>query len=554
MKSVLISLIFLFGTVSIFAQPAPSDWMHMDNSTGFLGVSAHKTYSELLKDKEGQEVIVAVIDSGVDIDHEDLFQNIWLNIDEIPDNGIDDDKNGYIDDIHGWNFIGGADGKNVGAETLEVTRLYAALVGKYEDVDPLSLSDKEKIEYAKFLKYKKEIDEERQKAKTGLEKIQPIFSTVRTALESLSTEVNSTYISKIGLDTISSSNQMVLIGKSIFMQILTDEGVDSIDFARTVSLINMQFEEEESQYTDKLNFRYNPDYDSRKEIVKDDYNDSKQKYYGNNDVEGPDPLHGTHVAGIIAAARGNDVGMDGVAANVKIMSVRTVPDGDERDKDVANAIRYAVDNGASVINMSFGKGYSWDKNIVDDAVKYAEKKDVLIIHAAGNDGKDNDTSDNFPNDKFQKKGFFLCPKKESKTWIEVGALSYQNDGNNAAPFSNFGKENVDLFAPGMAIYSTTPNNTYQYLQGTSMASPVVAGVAAVLRSHFPELKAEQVKKILLETVTPLEVKVRRPGDGELIAFTELSKSGGYVNLFQAVKKAMVTKGKKKIKKKKVIKV
>ena len=540
--------IFLFSTGIGHSQSELQNWMHTSPSDGFVGVAADRTYQELLKDRKGRNVIVAVIDSGVDIEHEDLYQNIWTNIDEIPDNGIDDDKNGYVDDVHGWNFIGGPNGENVDGETLEITRLYAYYREKFKDVNPIKLSDEEKKEYAKYLSFEKEINKEREIAQASLDKLAPISSTVLQSFEAISPFINSEYYNQTTIDTIASMDQMVVIGKSILNQILNDEGSDSLNFNKTVELVQEELLSEEKRYKTKLDYQYNPDFDSRKEIVKDNYEDSDEMYYGNNDVEGPDARHGTHVAGIIAAMRDNEVGMNGIGDNVLIMSIRTVPDGDERDKDVANAIRYAVDNGASIINMSFGKSYAWDKDVVDDAVKYADKNDVLLIHAAGNDGKDNDTNDNFPNDKFAKTGFFLCPKKESKAWIEVGALSHiQENGNNVASFSNYGKEKVDLFAPGTAIYSTVPNDRYEYLQGTSMAAPVVAGVAAVIRSYFPTLKAEQVKEILLSTTTPLDIEVKQPGSGEMVPFSDLSVSGGVVNLFNAVKKAMGTKGKKKIK-------
>jgi subtilisin family serine protease len=522
--------------------------MHKDISEGYYGVSAHKAYQELLKDRDGREIIVAVIDSGVDIEHEDLYQNIWVNADEIPGNGIDDDENGYIDDIHGWNFIGGPDGSHVAGETLEVTRLYASLRGKYEGVNPLELSDKEKVEYAYFMHYKKEVESNREKAQASLDKIEPLYTMVNDAMAALDAKVEKEYLSLEDLESIVSSERNILIGKSVFTQILQDEGADSLNVSETVEMIKNETEEEMNQFKVRTDYQYNPDFDARATIVKDDYSNSKEKYYGNNDVEGPDPMHGTHVAGIIAAIRGNDVGMDGIATNVKIMSIRTVPDGDERDKDVANAIRYAVDNGASIINMSFGKSYSWDKDIVDDAVKYADKNDVLLVHAAGNDGKNNDEEDNFPNDSYNKQGFFLCKKKNPKAWIEVGALSYIQGENLPASFSNYGSESVDIFAPGVSIYSTITDNNYRYLPGTSMASPVVAGVAAVLRSYFPTLKAEQVKEILLKSVSAIDLEVRRPGDGELVPFSELSTSGGVVNLYNAVQLAMKTKGKKKIKK------
>ncbi|MEM9823236.1 MAG: S8 family serine peptidase, partial [Bacteroidota bacterium] len=244
----------------------------------------------------------------------------------------------------------------------------------------------------------------------------------------------------------------------------------------------------------------------------------------------------------------NDVGIKGVADNVRIMSVRAVPDGDERDKDVANAIIYAVDNGASIINMSFGKAYAWDKEAVDKAVKYAQKKDVLLVHAAGNDAKETDDLGNFPNDIYNKRGG-LFKSKRAKNWIEVGALSWKGGEDAVASFSNYGKENVDLFAPGHQILSTTPDQGYAKFSGTSMASPVTAGVAAVLRSYFPSLTASQVKDILMETTVQQMQMVKKPGSEEKVAFSELCQTGGVVNAFSAVKMAMKTKGKKKIKKK-----
>ena len=309
--------------------------------------------------------------------------------------------------------------------------------------------------------------------------------------------------------------------------------------------LNEQIQEGVDYYESKVKYQYNTDLDTRADIVKDDPNNSYERNYGNNDVKGPDAMHGTHVAGIIAAVRNNNLGMKGVADNVRIMAVRCVPDGDERDKDVANSIIYAVDNGAQVINMSFGKGYSWDKEAVDKAVKYAMKHDVLLVHAAGNDGKDNDGAhDNFPTAKFAKAGCFQ-PKK-AKNWIEVGALSWKKGEDAVASFSNYGQKNVDLFAPGVDIYSTTPDGKYKNLSGTSMASPVTAGVAAVIRSYFPELTAEQVKECLEKSAVKQDYKVKKPGSEEKVAFSTLSRTGGVVNVYEAVKLAGQMKGKKKI--------
>jgi subtilisin family serine protease len=285
-------------------------------------------------------------------------------------------------------------------------------------------------------------------------------------------------------------------------------------------------------YSSYLEYMLNTEYDPRS-IVGDDYSNSSERYYGNNDCNGPDSFHGTHVAGIIAAARNNGIGVDGVAADVRIMAVRCVPDGDERDKDVANAIRYAVDNGAKIINMSFGKKYSWDKKAVDEAVKYADSKGVLLVHAAGNDALNIDEVNHFPCKKFEGKG-------EAANFVDVGALSWLNDDKAVAPFSNYGKNTVDVFSPGVDIYSTTPKNGYRDASGTSMASPVACGVAAVLKSYYPDLTPKQIKKIMVKSSVKKYKgkKVIKPGTkDELVKFEKLGRNAGIVNLYEAVKMA-----------------
>jgi subtilisin family serine protease len=299
-----------------------------------------------------------------------------------------------------------------------------------------------------------------------------------------------------------------------------------------------------TQLEGMVKYNYNIDFDPRN-LIGDNYANQTERNYGCSDVEGPDASHGTNVAGIIAAVRGNRIGMDGIANNVRIMSVRVVPDGDERDKDVANGIRYAVDNGASIINMSFGKSFSFNKKVVDDAVKYALSKDVLLVHAAGNDGKDNDNTDNFPNPRPEGKS-----SKRATNWVEVGAANWKTGADAAATFSNYGKLNVDLFSPGVDIYSTIPDNKYDFFDGTSMASPACAGVAAILRSYFPELTAPQVRDILMATVTKNTNKIFKPGRGDKkskVDFTDLCITGGVVNAEKAVALALTTKGKKKVK-------
>ena len=276
-------------------------------------------------------------------------------------------------------------------------------------------------------------------------------------------------------------------------------------------------------------------FDPRAEIVGDDYKNSYEKGYGNNDVEGPDAQHGTHVGGIVGAKRNNDIGMDGVADNVQLMSVRAVPDGDERDKDVANAIIYSVDNGAKVINMSFGKGFVYDKKAVDKAVKYAEKKGVLLVHAAGNSSLDTDVEDNYPNKYCNDKR----KRKPYSNWIEVGALSWKGAEDMPATFTNYGAKNVDVFAPGVDIYSTIPGSEYEPLSGTSMASPVTAGVAALVWSYYPELTVQELRKILVETSVKVDQEVNVPGSrgAKKMPFSEMSNTGGVVNAYNALKAA-----------------
>lgn len=546
-------VLFLLSVTFVFAQgPIPNDWYYGNPGEGYNGISMNKAYAEFLKGKPTTPVVVAIIDSGIDIHHEDLKDNIWVNHDEIPGNGIDDDKNGYIDDVYGWNFIGGPNGKNVNEDTYEATRVYGALKYKYENADPSKISKKLKDEYQTFIKAKETVEAERAKAQNKLDNLDNIEKRVLNAFQALSMALGDKALTISNLDSLDTGdNQELTLGKTLALSYFNSgEEADNLD--ELSDRFKNDLNEDRKRYQNQLDYAYNVDFDPRKTIVMDNYNDPTERYYGNNDVKGPDPLHGTHVAGIVGAVRENGIGMDGIAQNVQLMSVRTVPDGDERDKDVANAIRYAVDNGASVINMSFGKGFGTNKDLVDKAVQYAASKDVLLVHAAGNSAQNNDVTDNFPNSVYAKRKncIFFKKTKVAKNWIEVGALSYNTEDRAAAPFSNYGKQRVDLFAPGMAIFSTMPENDYAQLQGTSMASPVVAGVAATIRSVYPALTAEQVKEAILKSVTPLTQEVLVPGSKtDKVKFSELSVTGGTVNLYNALKYASTMKGKKKIKKK-----
>jgi subtilisin family serine protease len=481
-------------------------WSHLDLAKDTIaGMSVDKAYAELLQGKTGVKVIVGIVDSGVDIEHEDLKGMIWTNPKEIPGNGIDDDKNGFIDDVHGWNFLGDAVHEN-----LEMTRV-------------VKKGDDGSAEYKNALAQYTEKYDKALKDKQQVDFLLDVHNTIKK-------ELNKTTYKLEDLSTITSTDQKVARSKMVMTQIFTNAGPTFDPEA--------ELEDYRKQVYDQLDYNLNKEFDGRK-IVGDNPEDIKNDHYGNNVVFGPDKeeaLHGTHVAGIIAQVRGNNLGGDGIANNVEILTVRAVPDGDEYDKDIALAIRYAVDNGAKVINGSFGKSFSPHKQWVYDALKYAKKKDVLIVHAAGNDGYNIDETKNinYPNDSEDN------VKEFTDNVITIGAINKTYGENVVAPFSNFGKINVDVFAPGEEIYATVPNNKYKYLQGTSMASPNAAGVAALIRSYYPKLKAVQVKQILMDSGVALPPQVvlgENPNpDAAPVAVSsaESSKTAKMVNAYNAL--------------------
>ncbi len=528
-KRIIVAIALVFASL-VQAQEAkrPDNWFNLDPSKDKVnGVSTERTYEELLKGKKATTIIVGVLDSGVDYMHEDLKDVMWTNPGEIAGNGVDDDKNGYVDDIHGWNFIGGKDGKNVEKDNLELTRLYRHYKPKYEGKTEKDLKSKEeKKEFALYTKVKEDYTKQKEEYESTLSQLKFFQETMGEVAK----ELKAKGVEKIDSEALKKyepTDQKGKQGKFLCMTMLQQQPGATLD--EMMEEINEGYEQINSLVSSSLNLDFDP-----RSIVGDDYANSNEKYYGNGDCKGPFSFHGTHVAGIIAASRKNGVGMDGIADNVKIMSVRCVPNGDERDKDVANAIRYAVDNGAVILNMSFGKKYSWDKKVVDEAVKYAESKGVLLIHAAGNDGINIDEITHYPTKKFEGS------KKEASNFIDVSALSWKEGEKCPAPFSNYGKKTSDLFSPGVDIYSTAPEGKYKDASGTSMAAPVVAGVASVLKSYYPELTAKQIKKILVESSRKeyKDNKVIRPGTkDELVEFDELTRSGGIVNLYEAVKMA-----------------
>jgi cell wall-associated protease len=522
------------------------EWFLLDPEADHVqGVSVEKAYT-LLQKKPSRTVIVAVMDSGIDIDHEDLKDIIWVNEDEIPGNGIDDDHNGYVDDIHGWNFIGGKNG-NVADDTYELTREYARLKDKYGEATEKKISRKNRAEYKywkmisdRYERYKAKSEKDYTTCQQQLDTYKSFFQSLVASIDLLKTTYSLTEITPSIVDTIQSEDKKIQLAR-YFVDLIfkNSQGTEKLD--DIVDELNYIIEHNTTvcdHFKTAVEIGYNPEYNSRT-IVGDNYDDPYQRHYGNNNVKGPDPSHGTNVAGIIGAVRNNGIGINGIADNVRIMSVRAVPNGDERDKDIANGIYYAVNNGAQIINMSFGKSYSPQKKAVDKAIRYAESKGVLIIHSAGNDKDDNDEKDNFPS-RFYSDG------KEAKNWLEVGASSSGVNDDLVGYFSNYGKKTVDFFAPGVDIYSTDPNNTYDHVDGTSFSSPVTSGVAAMLMSYFPDLTAFQVRDILRESTHKFDgLKVKKPDTQEEVRFDQLCIAGGIVNAYEAVKLAMKISSEKK---------
>ncbi|WP_316771280.1 S8 family peptidase [Pedobacter frigiditerrae] len=520
----LLSLALVAALPLLSSAQQKANWQNLDLKTDTtFGISTEKAYKELLKGKKSTPVLVAVLDGGVDLNHEDLKRVIWTNKKEVAGNGLDDDKNGYIDDVHGWNFLGGKTG-SVEYETLELTRLVRRDNARFAGVTASTVAAKDKADYEAFVNNRTELEKQLGTAKSDLEGITGFKHYLDLVVKKIGKD-NPTAADFTAFKSTTKQEEGI---KAAVLGILSE-----MDFK---TFYETQIEAGVKHLTEQVKYNLNVDYDPRS-IVGDNPNDSKERFYGNNDIKGPDALHGSHVSGIIGADRTNTIGIKGVADNVIIIGVRNTPNGDERDKDVANAIRYAADNGAKVLNMSFGKSYSWDKAVVDEAVKYAVSKDVLLIHAAGNDNNDVDVENNFPTAKYLDGSI-------ANSWLTVGASGPKDDETLKAAFSNYGKTTVDVFAPGVRILSTVPdNNKYIEEDGTSMAAPVVAGLAALIRSYYPKLTAVQVKDIIMKSVVKINhnVSTMKGADTVSIPFADLCVSGGIVNAYNALKLAATYK-------------
>lgn len=550
LKKLLLAGIYLcFFYASRAQHPSNHDWHFKDPSTDSIyGIALNKAYQFLQsKQKKGRPVIVAILDSGIDTTHEDLRKNLWRNRREIPGNGIDDDKNGYVDDVFGWNFLGGKDGKNMLKASSEKARIFHRYKDKFGDfvIDTQQLSSQDKTHYYWWKKTAEEMkgspDEENQ-----LRFIAMTQRTLKKYDDFLRRDMKKEVYNIDDLEKFiptSSAGRDAKLGFLNFLRII--EASNEVSNQQLLSEINRELEKMRADSAE----RTSPPNDGRSTIVQDDYYNPLDTLYGNNDVmadlEGA--MHGTHVAGLIGAVRNNGIGIDGVADQVQLMILRVVPDGDEYDKDIALAIRYAVNNGASIINMSFGKSYSPEKHWVDSAVAYAEEHDVLLVHSAGNESLCLDQKTKFPNARLEKWN------RTANNLITVGASSDRIFGPClAANFTNYSGQQVDLFAPGVMIYSTQPGgNVYGKHDGTSFSGPIVAGIAALIRTYYPTLTAPEIISVLNSTVTSLRGNSTcLPGaekNSASIEWSALCKSAGIVNAFQAIQAADVLAEGKKIK-------
>ena len=537
---ILCSVIFATSVIAQTSKKeAPKGWHLMDKEkSGFYGVSIDKAYDfAKSKNLKSKTVIVAVIDSGIDTLHEDLKPILWVNKKEIPNNNIDDDKNGYADDVHGWNFIGGKDGRNVKENSLEVNRVYHMYKSKYESktINENELNAADLEEYAMWKKAEKKTMGS-QEGGADVVIMKKFLANTKKADSTLKVAMGKEIYTGTELDAYTTKNDAEKKAKVNLLGLM--KGNNQMEATNKEFITG--FEDYVSGEERKQEAKTKAPFDYRGDIVKDNPTDFNDKNYGNKDIMAATSSHGTHCSGIIGAIRGNGKGVDGVASDVRIMTIRAVPDGDEHDKDVALAIRYAVDNGAQIISMSFGKDFSPRKDWVDDAVKYAESKDVLLVHAAGNDAKDVDTEDNFPSALF-KDGY------RPNNYITVGASGDPTNGGLTANFSNYGKNEVDVFAPGVQIYSSVPGgNTYGNASGTSMACPLVAGIAALTLQYYPNLSAKQLKYVIEKSAIQPDQKVMKPGSDEKVNLSDLSKTGGIANACEALKLASTIKGERKV--------
>lgn len=474
------SIVLLFHCLSSSAftdHPATHHWyrIYCDSLQG-ANIDAAIAYLEALNMKPKKTIVVGIIDSGVDTASIDLKDALWTNRKEVAGDGKDNDRNGYVDDIHGWNFLGTRDGNfNMTSAGTEEFRQFKRLYPKYKSSTREQAKDKNEFDFYQLMK-----------KKAGISNYLRMFQMSLLKHNAMNTADS---IARIHADEDTLSVQGIL--QMTMTDSLLEKSLEQLYTDLLRAKQDMKWTAFKKQQADRLDLMRSriegieKDQDKRL-LMGDDLTDADDRFYGNNILTLDDSYHGTFVAGIVAGQGKGSQALHGVYPQARIMIVRAAPDGDEYDKDVATSIRYAVDNGAKVINMSIGKYTSPTPDMANRAIAYALKKDVIVIQAAGNQHLNIDTIAYFPTGIDRNGAFY-------KNFLRVGA---SDQYGHCSAMSNYGNEHVHLFAPGEKITSVTPGNGYATEDGTSVAAPVVSGIAALLRSYFPKLKAWQVCAIL----------------------------------------------------------
>jgi len=535
MKKVSMLLIGCFLQILSIAQTNVSskNWHWKDYKKDTVhGISLYQAYEFLSKtEKKSTPIIVAILDGGIDTNHLELKNKLWVNQKEIPNNGIDDDNNGFVDDIHGWNFLGGKDGRNIDKAADEKSRIYHTYKSQFESITDstrLKTALQKKL-YQTWKQAAAALAFSNQDA-ANLQYIKMARNALQRLGKVISREMNDSNFTIQNLETFQPVGRITLEAKMAYIKSVQIIGIEKeTPYAEMMDDLNEYIEGKEKSSMAKLT----PPENIRAEIIKDHYEDLFDNHYGNNDIMGPNSKHGTHVAGLVASIPDSDWQISKLYPSIQIMGVRVVPDGDEYDKDIALGIRYAVDNGAKIINMSFGKSFSPEQPWVDSAIRYAAKKDVLLIHSAGNEFYDLDNIQVYPNP------YSSTFQDTAKNVLTVAASSdLFINGSLLTDFSNFGPKIVDVLSPGNKIYSTFPGATnHGYLQGTSMSAPIVSHIAALIRSYYPPLTAIEVKKIIMQSVwKPVNhnESFSIPQKVENKKLQEIAFAGGIVNAANAL--------------------
>ncbi|MBG7630454.1 MAG: S8 family serine peptidase [Bacteroidetes bacterium] len=503
-----------------FSQTKKFDHWHLKDyeSDGVPGISLDKLYDELIKNQKGKQIIVAIIDTEIDINHEDLKDFIWINNDEQPNNGVDDDNNGYVDDVNGWNFIGNKNGGNLICSNFSYTRKLKELIpifkGKTKeevgnDTLNFKIYQRALMDHQNMKRQLKEDYEYVEFLNTGFPRSKKLLDSIFRGSTYTINQLDSLY-------TIFKKQDSIKAADIYFM-------IDFLNFDMHGYADNLAYE---SNLIEK--YSNNISFDDRA-IIGDNVNDIEDRDYGSPFITNSlkEFTHGSIVSGVLAAHRTNNKGVRGITNTVKLMPLCIQAKfGAETDKDLALSIKYAVENGAQVINISANRTYELHNEWVQQALLYAEEQNVLVVKGAGNSETDIDKIITYPNKN--TKDHVL------NNFIVVGATGMELNSNFKPVWANYGRKTVDFYAPGESILTTTPFDSYKVDSGSSLSTAITSGVAALLLSYYPDLKVSEIRQILMESATRYDLDIELDYDSNTtVPFSKLSNSGGVLNAFNA---------------------